>query len=114
MNRPLSIFSKALRTGFWSLVAVSLLATGAFAVPLPGGTLDPLTIPKYVTPLVIPPEMPKSAKQPGFPKADYNIAVRQFKQQILPGGIWNAINGRNDTFQATTIWSYGRAEDPLR
>lgn len=112
MNRTLSIFSKALRTGLWSLAAVSLLSTGAFAVPLPGGTLDPLTIPKYVTPLVIPPEMPKSAKQPGFPKADYNIAVRQFKQQILPGGIWNAINGRNDTFGATTIWSYGRAEDP--
>ena len=27
----------------------------AQAVPVPGGTLDPLTIPKYVTPLVIPP-----------------------------------------------------------
>jgi hypothetical protein len=29
---------------------------------------------------------------------DYNIAVRQFKQQILPGGIWNTINGRTDAF----------------
>lgn len=52
-----------------------------------GGTLDPTTIPKYVTPLVIPPEMPKSASSPA-PAADYDIAVRQFKQQILPGGVW--------------------------
>ena len=53
------------------------------AQPLPGGTLDPTTIPKYVTPLVIPPDMPKSSTQPGSPAADYNISVRQFKQQIL-------------------------------
>jgi len=31
---------------------------GAFSAPLPGGTLDPLTVPKYVTPLVIPPGSP--------------------------------------------------------
>jgi FtsP/CotA-like multicopper oxidase with cupredoxin domain len=43
---------------------------------------------------------------------NYNIAVRQFKQQILPGGIWNLLNGRNDTFPATTVWSYGPAADP--
>ena len=35
-------------------MALTLTAT---AQPLPGGTLDPLTIPKYVTPLVIPPVM---------------------------------------------------------
>ena len=55
---------------------------GAMAQPLPGGTLDPLTIPKYVTPLVIPPVMKNSGTA-----NDYNIAVRQFQQQILPGGI---------------------------
>ena len=53
------------------------------ANPLPGGTLDPTTIPKFVTPLVIPPVMPESKEK----KADYNISMRQFKQQILPGGI---------------------------
>ena len=39
--------------------AVSALAWGsvANAQAVPGGTLDPLTIPKYVTPLVIPPVM---------------------------------------------------------
>ena len=71
-------------------------------LPLPGGTLDPTTIPKYVTPLVIPPVM----KTTGVANT-YDIAVRQFKQQILPGGIWNTINGRTDAFLPTTVWSYG-------
>ena len=83
------------------------LAT-AQAAPLPGGTLDPLTIPKYVTPLVIPPVM----KNTGTAN-DYDIAVRQFKQQILPGGIWNTLNGRADAFPATKVWSYGPDADPL-
>ncbi|BCS54376.1 multicopper oxidase domain-containing protein [Geobacter sp. SVR] len=72
------------------------------AAPVPGGTLDPTTIPKFATPLVIPPVMPKSTVQPGNPAADYNIAVRQFRQQILPSG-----------FPSTTVWSYGRAQDVL-
>ena len=91
--------------------ATVVLASGVrslSAAPLPGGTLDPLTIPKYVTPLVIPPEMPRSTVQPvdpanpaaPQPAAHYNIALRQFKQQILPAG-----------FLPTTVWSYGRAED---
>ena len=52
------------------------------ALPVPGGTLDPTTIPKYVTPLVIPPVMKNTGTAD-----NYDIAVRQFKQQILPGGI---------------------------
>jgi spore coat protein A len=69
--------------------------------------LDPQSIPKFVTPLVIPPVM----KDNGAPD-HYNIAVRQFKQQILPGGIWNTMNGRADAFPATTVWSYGPEADP--
>ncbi|MEW6217904.1 MAG: multicopper oxidase domain-containing protein [Thermodesulfobacteriota bacterium] len=103
------------RRGYWQmLLAVSLAAASAApgqAAPLPGGSLDPQSIPKYVIPLVIPPELPPSSVQPGAPAADYNIAVRQFQQQILPGGIWNTVNGRGDTFAPTTVWSYGRAED---
>ncbi len=95
------------------LLLMQGLGQSVSAQPLPGGTLDPTTIPKYVTPLVIPPEMPKSSTQPGSPAADYNIAVRQFKQQILPGGVWNTVNGRSDPFQASTVWSYGRAQDVL-
>lgn len=105
------------------IAALTLLgiavSSPALAVPLPGGTLDPLTIPKYVTPLVIPPVMPKSVTSPA-PAADYDIAVRQFKQQILPGGIWgNSFPNPQGTvpatvgpFPATTVWSYGRAADP--
>jgi len=111
-----ALSSKSVRTAHSVLVAAGLCLLAAmvpaFAAPLPGGTLDPLTIPKYVQPLVIPPQMPKSADA-NTPVADYNIAVRQFKQQILPGGAWNVINGRTDAFPATTIWSYGRAEDVI-
>lgn len=82
-------------------------ASHSSAGPVPGGTLDPTTIPKYVTPLVIPPVM----KNDGAADS-YDIAVRQFKQQILPGGIWNLINGRHDRFNPTTVWSYGPASDP--
>jgi spore coat protein A len=76
----------------------------AMAAPVPGGTLDPLTIPKYVTPLVIPPVMDNTGTA-----NDYDIAVRQFQQQILPGGIWTGGGG----LPATTVWSYGPAADGL-
>jgi hypothetical protein len=70
----------------------------AFAVPGPGGSLDPLSIPKYLTPLVIPPQMPRTS---GGRVDHYEIAVRQFAQQILP-----------DPLPATTVWSYGSATHP--
>ncbi len=97
------------------LSPLALALSAAQAAPLPGGTLNPLTIPKYVTPLVIPPVMNKSGAVDanGQPLDDYDIAVRQFKQQILPGGIWNIVNGRTDTFPATTVWSYGPDADPM-
>jgi spore coat protein A len=87
--------------GLFLFQSVSVLSS--FASPLPGGTVDPNTIPKYVIPLVIPPVM----KNNGIGADSYNIAVRQFKQQVLPGGIWNTLNGRNDNFSATQVWSYG-------
>ena len=70
----------------------------AWAQPIPGGSLDPINIPKYVTPLVIPPQMPPTSRGP----VDYyEIAVRQFQQQILPEG-----------HPATTVWSYGSVNHP--
>src|SRR4051812_25051902 len=74
-------------------------ARPAVAAPVPGGTLDPTKIPKYVAPLFFLPEMPKSLLSP-VPAADYDIAVRQFKQQILPAPL-----------PATTVWGYGQAQD---
>jgi spore coat protein A len=88
--------------------ATAFHSTGTLGSPLPGGTLDPTTIPKYVTPLVIPPVMNNAGTA-----NDYDIAVRQFQQQILPGGIWNTVNGRADAFPPTTVWGYGPAADLL-
>jgi spore coat protein A, manganese oxidase len=72
---------------------------------VPGGTLPPGSIPKYVTPLVIPPAMPRSAglPTPGAQSVDYyEIAVRQFPQNILPAAMG----------LTTTVWSYGSVNHP--
>jgi FtsP/CotA-like multicopper oxidase with cupredoxin domain len=88
-------------TSAGSFLVARFGAGPAFAVPLPGGTLDPLTIPKYIAPLVIPPALPRTRKlrvEGGKSVDYYEIAVRQFTQQILPPGL-----------PATTVWSYGSA-----
>jgi FtsP/CotA-like multicopper oxidase with cupredoxin domain len=97
-----------------TIVSVATLGvTAALAQPVPGGTLDPTIIPKYVQPLVIPPVMSSAGPN------DYDIAVREFQQQILPGGHWNAVSpaciadATLCTLPATTVWSYGPAADPL-
>jgi FtsP/CotA-like multicopper oxidase with cupredoxin domain len=64
-----------------------------------GGTLKPSAVPKFLTPLLIPPVMPKAATitQRGGKNVDYyEISMRQFPQQILPAGL-----------PATTVWGYG-------
>ena len=66
---------------------------------IPGGTLDPISVPKYLTPMLIPPAMPRAGKvkQKMARNIDYyEIAMRQFPQQILPAGL-----------PATTVWGYG-------
>jgi spore coat protein A, manganese oxidase len=66
---------------------------------VPGGTLDPNLIPKFQTPLLIPPVMPKAGRivARGGKNVDYyEISMKQFDQQILPAG-----------FPATTVWGYG-------
>jgi spore coat protein A len=66
---------------------------------IPGGTLDPLDVPKYQTPMLIPPVMPKAGtiKQMSGKNVDYyEISMKQFAQQILPANL-----------PATTVWGYG-------
>jgi hypothetical protein len=58
-------------------------------------TLDPTTIDKFVTPLVIPPAMPRTATIKAGTIDYYVIAVVQFLQQILP-----------TTLPRTRVWSY--------
>jgi FtsP/CotA-like multicopper oxidase with cupredoxin domain len=66
---------------------------------IPGGTLDPNLIPKFQTPLLIPPVMPRAGRvvARGGKNVDYyEISMKQFNQQILPEGL-----------PATTVWGYG-------
>jgi spore coat protein A, manganese oxidase len=72
-----------------------------FALPIPGGTLDPLSVPKYQTPLLIPPVMPKAAtiaSRGGKPIDYYEISMKPVPggQQILPSPL-----------PKTPVWGYG-------
>ena len=65
----------------------------------PGPSLDAKSILKFADPLVIPPAMPITDASGDF---DYfEIAMRQFKQQILPSGM-----------PQTTVWGYGSVNHP--
>jgi len=69
----------------------------AFA-QIPGGSLAPGDVDKYVLPLVKPPAMPgKFSKN----KDKYKIAVRQFQQRLL-----------SPPHPETTVWSYGSTDHP--
>ncbi len=65
---------------------------------IPAPTLDPLEIDKFVTPMLIPPVMPKADTivRRGVTIDYYEISMKQFAQQILPTGL-----------PATTVWGYG-------
>ncbi len=72
---------------------------------IPGGTLDPADVPMFITPLLIPPAMPRAGKlknKMGKNADYYEIAVRQFPQQILPP---TDVNGA--VLNPTTVWGYG-------
>ncbi len=81
--------------GLVLLASVGPSACGSPAPPPAGpGLLDPTGIPKFVEPLVVPPEMPFAAEAAGV--REYHIAVRQISQQVLPPG-----------FGATPVFAYG-------
>jgi spore coat protein A len=82
----------------------SMLVHTPAEAALPGGSQDPTQIPKYQEPLVIPPAMPQTST--GSAQQDknvdyYEIAVRQFEQQVLPQGM-----------PMTTVWGYGSINHP--
>lgn len=71
----------------------------AFGDPIPGGTLDPALIPKFASPLLVPPVMPRAASlkmRGGKPVDYYEISMKQISQQVLPPGL-----------PSTTVWAYG-------
>jgi FtsP/CotA-like multicopper oxidase with cupredoxin domain len=91
-------FLKLSVTSAGSFLIGRLGADRVLALPVCGSTLDPLSIPKYVTPLLIPPVMPRAGtiRQKGRPVDYYEISMRQIAQQILPAGL-----------PPTPVWGYG-------
>ena len=75
--------------------ALTWYAFNRFGIPkaiaqIPGGTLNPNLIPKFQTPLLIPPVMPKAGRivARGGKNVDYyEISMKQFDQQILPASL---------------------------
>jgi spore coat protein A len=85
--------------GFYLLGRLPGMSAPAALAAIEGGTLDPLDIPKFQTPLLIPPVMPRTGTitNPGGKPIDYyEISMTQFQQQILPAGM-----------PTTTVWGYG-------
>jgi FtsP/CotA-like multicopper oxidase with cupredoxin domain len=73
---------------------------------IPGGTLEPANVNKYVTPLLIPPVMPRAATitNPGGKPIDYyEISMTQIQEQILPSAM-----------PKTTVWGYGAVSGPSK
>ncbi|HEU6445072.1 MAG TPA: hypothetical protein VFL61_08455, partial [Gaiellaceae bacterium] len=92
--------------GFYLFGRLPGLSTPVALAQIPGGTLDPLSVPKFQTPLLIPPVMPKAdtiTRRGGQPIDYYEISMKQFPQQILPAGL-----------PQTTVWGYGavKSESP--
>ncbi len=82
--------------------AANLIPWQRVKAQIPGGTLAPGDVAKYVLPLVKPPAMPMKEKDLGPMGVDkYKIAVRQFQQRIL-----------SPPHPKTTVWSYGSADHP--
>jgi FtsP/CotA-like multicopper oxidase with cupredoxin domain len=94
----------AVSSGLWLVSATSggLVRRVEAAGACNGPTLDPTSIPKYVRDLIVPPAMPLTRRittPQGQPADYYEIAVRQFLQEIVPG-------------KRTMVWSYLSLADP--
>jgi FtsP/CotA-like multicopper oxidase with cupredoxin domain len=84
--------------GFYLFGRLPGTRTPVALAQVPGGTLDLDTVDKFVTPLLIPPVMPKAGTivRRGAEIDYYEISMRQLEQQILPAGL-----------PETTVWGYG-------
>src|SRR4026209_2775995 len=84
--------------GFYLFGRVPGLSAPVALAQIEGGTLDPLSVPKFQTAMRIPPVMPKADTivRRGATIDYYEISMKQFAQQILPPGL-----------PATTVWGYG-------
>lgn len=82
---------------FLGLLVLMGFTIPALADPVPGGTLDPTSIPKYGESLTAVQAMPKTSST----SIDYyEVAVRRIQQQVLPPGL-----------PQTTLFGYGSLTD---
>lgn len=79
---------------------VTVTQTSVQPSPRPADILETNGIQKYVSSLVIPPSMPQSLA-PSSELDYYEIAMRQFDQQVLPPDL-----------PKTTVWGYGSVNHP--
>ena len=72
--------------GFYLFGRLPGMSAPVALAQIPGGTLDPADVPKFVTPLLIPPVMPKAGTivRRGQTVDYYEISMKQFKQQSCP------------------------------
>src|SRR5215212_8533332 len=91
-------FLKLSGAGMLSLYAISHGKFSLRAKAQIRGALNVASLPKYVTPLLIPPVMPKAGVITQRCQAIdyYEISMRQIQEQILPAG-----------YDPTTVWGYG-------
>jgi FtsP/CotA-like multicopper oxidase with cupredoxin domain len=92
--------------GFYLFGRLPGMSAPVALAQIPGGSLDPADVTKYITPMLIPPVMPRAGTitMPGGKPADYyEISMRQFRQQILPAGM-----------PMTTVWGYGAVKSASR
>jgi spore coat protein A, manganese oxidase len=87
--------------GFYLLGRVPGMSAPVAFAQIPGGTLDPTGVPKFVTPMLIPPVMPRArtiVNRRGKPIDYYEISMKPVPggQQILPAG-----------YATTPVWGYG-------
>jgi len=85
--------------GFYLFGRLPGMSAPVALAQIPGGTLDSGDVTKFVTPMLIPPVMPRAAvlRAPGGKPVDYyEISMKQISQQILPAGM-----------PQTTVWGYG-------
>jgi bilirubin oxidase len=78
------------------LICLTLLTGSGLA------QLDPTTIPKYETPLFVPPAMPNAGTIDNGTVDYYEIAKRQFEQPVLPASMG----------LTTTVWGFGAINTP--
>src|SRR5829696_2700922 len=88
--------------GFYLFGRVPGMSAPVALARVPGGTLEPTDVAKFVSPMLVPPVMPRAAtlnQRGGKPVDYYEISMKQFAQQILPPSL-----------PATTVWGYGATE----